>query len=178
MPRLSRRACLLLPASLIPGSLARAQGPDAVFSTSEPPTDAAMIAHLATRRAGFEELVAMIEADGGLTRVDDNWTDPRDPATVGVPPDRIADYRRRCVGLGVPRGFMAVGAPRDRIYFYAYGRGLSIRATVKGYVWSRSGRFGDGQVVGDLDGIYARRERRTWAYRHVEGPWWLHLRHD
>src|SRR6266567_6667782 len=82
----------------------------AIFESWAPgprPSDAALIENFHVRRAVLERLVAMIREDRGLKRVDDTWTDPADPATIGVSPERIALYRKLFREAGVPRGFYA-----------------------------------------------------------------------
>jgi hypothetical protein len=142
-------------------------GPD------RPPSDAEMIENLTRNRAGFDRLVAMIAENPGLARVDTDWTRPADPASIGVSPERIAAYRRLMTELGVPRGFETV-AGGETIHFLAFASGLSIGGRGKSYVWSRSGRFRDVTMASDLDALWERR-RGVWAYRHVQGPWYLHL---
>jgi|SRR5256885_12122541 len=143
----------------------------------QPPSDGAMIANLARNRATFERLLAMIHEDRGLERVDVDWTRPEDPASIGVSPERIATYRRLMREIGVMRGFYAF-EPRDEVSFMAYAAGLSIRGQSKSYVWSPSGEFQDAGMVESLDAAWRSGHRRLWTYRHVEGPWYLHLRVD
>jgi hypothetical protein len=143
----------------------------------QPPSDAWMSDNLRRNRAAFEELVAMIQMDRGLERVDVDWTAPEDTASIGVSTARIADYRRIMERIGVTRGFYAF-EPRDQISFLAYAGGISIRGRSKGYVWSKTGSFQDAAVVESLDAAWRSGARRVWGYRHVEGPWYLELRVD
>ena len=113
----------------------------------------------------------------GLERVDVDWTEPGDPTAIGVGPERVAHYRWLMREVGVPRGFYAF-EPRDQISFMAYASGLSIRGQSKSYVWSPSGAFTDARVVDDLDAVWRSGQRRVWDYRHIDGPWYLHLRVD
>ena len=89
-----------IPTLVIMGLLAASCG-----RVSRHPTDETMIQNFTSHRQAFQELVTMIQADKSLRRVDDNWTDPSDPTTINVTPERIADYRRRFAVCGVPRGF-------------------------------------------------------------------------
>jgi hypothetical protein len=143
----------------------------------QPPSAGAMIANLARNRAAFERLLVMIHEDRGLERVDVDWTRPEDPASIGVDRERIATYRRLMRQIGVTRGFYAF-EPRDEVSFIAYAAGLSIRGQSKSYVWSPSGKFEDAGMVESLDTVWRSGHRRIWDYRHVEGPWYLHLRVD
>ena len=148
-----------------------------LWQSLQPPSDAAMIANLARNRAAFERLLAMIHQDRGLERVDVDWTRPENPSTIGVSPERIGVYRRLMQEIGVTRGFYAF-EPRDEISFIAYASGLSIRGQSKSYVWSPAGEFQDAGMVESLDAVWSSGHRRIWGYRHVEGPWYLHLRVD
>ena len=139
--------------------------------------DAAMIARLRQHRAGFEAVVAMARQDRGLVRVDHDWTDPADPESVGIPAERIADYRRRLAQLGLPRG-ITIHADGRQVDFLAASRGFGPRGMSRSYVWSETGEFPDGEVTRNLDRLEASGRRRVWAFRHVDGPWWLHLRVD
>ena len=173
MIALSRRTCLSALALGIPTTSRAAQerGGDG------PPNDAAMIAHLHAHRVQFEALVAMAHQDTGLVRIDEDWTEPGDLSSVGVRGERLADYRRRFKELGIPRG-ITVHADNKQVDFLAYARGWGPRGFSRSYVWSASGEFPDGEIVPDLDVIQASGRRRVWAFRHVDGPWWLHLRND
>ena len=73
----------------------------AILSSLEPPSDVAMTANLMANRATFDRLLAMIQEDRGLLRVDVDWTDPADPEQAGISPARIAEYRRLMQAIGV-----------------------------------------------------------------------------
>ncbi len=102
-----------------------------------PPSDEALIRNLAEHRAVFDRLIAMIREDKGLERVDDDWTLPDDPASIGVSPERIAEYRRLFAEAGLPRGFAAYG-DRAAVNFIAYAEGLSVSGCAKGYLYSET----------------------------------------
>src|SRR5262249_21244402 len=97
--------------------------------------------------------------------------------SIGIGPERIATYRRLMRQIGIARGFYAF-EPRDQISFMAFASGLSIRGSSKSYVWSPSGEFVDAGMVENLDAVWRNGSRRVWVYRHVDGPWYLHLRVD
>ena len=148
-----------------------------LWQAFQPPSDGAMIANLARNRAAFERLLAMIHEDRGLERVDIDWTRPDNLASIGISAERIAAYRRLMREIGITRGFYAF-EPRNEISFIAYAAGLSIRGSSKSYVWSPSGQFQDAGMVANLDAVWRSGHRRVWGYRHIEGPWYLHLRVD
>lgn len=149
----------------------------AILSSLEPPSDVAMTANLMANRATFDRLLAMIQEDRGLLRVDVDWTDPADPEQAGISPARIAEYRRLMQAIGVTRGFSA-DEKRHGIHFIAWASGLSTRGRSKAYVWSSTGKFEDAQVASSLDETWRDGGRHVWAYRHLDGPWYLYLRRD
>ena len=53
-------------------------------------TDAALLKTFRDQRATFDELLSMIQADRGLERVADHWTQP-DPPPISL--DRLSKYR-------------------------------------------------------------------------------------
>lgn len=100
-----------------------------------PPSDETMIRNLEQHREVFARLITMIREDKGLERVDDDWTKPDDPATVGVSPERIAEYRRLFAQAGIPRGFYSYSGGTT-ITFIAYTFGLSISGCAKSYIFT------------------------------------------
>ena len=155
------------------------------------PTDEAMISNFDDHREQFESLRGMMQADKGLQRIDFDWTKPDDPATVGVPPERLEQYRGLCKKVGLERGVEAVGDSATRVAFLASCRGLSVSGSSKSYVWlSTPPEPTDGRlVVLDVDAYVRQRqeERARYfkahqrvmsghvdAYRHIEGNWYLH----
>ena len=75
--------------------------------------DKDLIENFEIHRAEFEKLVAMIFEDKNLTRVDEDWTEPKD-----FDQKRIAEYRKVFQVIGVPRGFSAP-VSREQIEFIA-----------------------------------------------------------
>ena len=148
--------------------------------SSLPPTDAEMIERFRRDRVVLEHLVAMIQENPGLRRVGATWTKPADPASVGVTAGRLADYRRNLQQIGLEHGFSSWDGG-EHIEFIATSREIPLHADIKAYVWSSTGRFGDGPVLDSLDDTskYEERkhngERRAQAYRHIEGPWFLYV---
>src|SRR5689334_24230798 len=60
------------------------------FSGQPHLSDEVLIAKFNAHRAEFEKLLAMVLENKGLTRVDEDWTEPRDPQTIGISRERIA----------------------------------------------------------------------------------------
>jgi hypothetical protein len=56
--------------------------------------DAQQIAGFLARRTDYEALVSMLRDDKQLTFINRGLTEPDDPAAVGIPPQRLAEYRR------------------------------------------------------------------------------------
>jgi hypothetical protein len=150
------------------------------------PTDAELIQRFQKHRAEFETLRQMVESDKGLLRVDDTWTKPEDPTTIGVSAERIADYRARFHTLGIPRGFEAFGGP-EHIVFLAWCQGITIAGSAKGYAWCEKAPE---NLALDLDAAHHQNyleyqkknqqqpnnwEKHLDLYRHIEGNWYLHF---
>src|SRR5690242_14414693 len=89
------------------------------------PSDDQMLRNFQEHRAAFEKLRDMILEDRDLQRVDRDWTDPADPATIGITSQRIAEYRKLFRELGIARGFQAYG-DRSEIRLLAHAEGLSV----------------------------------------------------
>src|SRR6478672_2627475 len=80
-----------------------------IFTSGDIPhkTDEELIANFESHKAEFNRMLQMINEDKVLERVDDNWTSPENPQTIGISQDRIEEYRRLFRRSGVPRGFSA-----------------------------------------------------------------------
>lgn len=136
----------------------------------EPPSDAAMLRNFARHEATFNSLVEMASVDKALDRVDENWTMPDDTKTVGVSPERLANYRRLLRDVGTPRGFQ-VSQGRDGFNFFFWLQGSAISDDMdKGYAYRTTP---PASTVQTLDGIRAESRDGFIAYRHVRGNWYL-----
>jgi hypothetical protein len=166
-PALSRRFVVAAPLALGGMALRPAQASGA-------PSDAEMIDNLTRNRAAFDDLVAMVRTDARLERVDDTWTRPTNPATIGVTPERIALYRTKLAALGIARGFSAF-RPDGAIFFLTYAEGTTLAGRGKSYVWADVEGFMASSLEPALDPLWATRRRRVYAFRHVDGPWFLHM---
>lgn len=136
--------------------------------------DQVMLDDFARHEKGFEELAAMLREDRKLIRVDKDWTDPADPATIGVSAERIAEYRRRFQALGIPRGFRAHHDP-EAFTFIASAMGLGISGSGKGYAYLDSPPE---LIVSDLDSYRSPDGRSFLAYRPIKGKWYLFLDYE
>jgi hypothetical protein len=136
----------------------------------EPPSDAAMLRDFTPHEATFNTLVEMIAADKALDRVDENWTMPADTKSVGVSPERLADYRRLLRDAGTPRGFQ-VSPAHDEFKFFYWLRGSAISDDMdKGFAYRTTP---PASTVQTLDGIRSESRDAFVAYRHVRGNWYL-----
>jgi hypothetical protein len=135
------------------------------------PSDAALIQNFNQREAAFEGLLTMIRADQGLERVDNTWTRPGDPSTIGITPERIRSYRKLFSTLGIPRGFHASHNP-ERFTLVASARGLSVSGSGKGYVYTVEK---PSSIVTNLDTYWPADGRSFTAYRHIKGNWYLYF---
>jgi hypothetical protein len=136
--------------------------------------DDQLIGKFHEHRADFERLREMVLEDRGLTRVDDDWTAPSDPTTIGVTADRIAEYRLLFKKLGLARGFSA-GLDRREIELLASAQGWVAHGSHKGYVYTV--RVTE-SLDADLD-HYSSQERPLGSgYRRIEGNWYLYFYGD
>ena len=139
-----------------------------------PPSDDAMIRNLEINRGAFDALLAMIREDRGLERVDDEWTRPDDPRTIGVSFKRIAAYSLLFQKAGIPRGFYSF-EPYPRVLFVAYASGSYIRGSAKSYYYADEAPT-EGMVEGPLDRYHDA--RKVHVSRAIGGNWYLQYRRD
>ena len=135
-----------------------------------PPSDQQLLNNFNRHRATFDKLAQMTKADKNLSRVDSDWTDPSDPQTVGVMPERIREYRRLLDSVDLHRGFQAYGKEVD---FISYAQGSAISSdTDKGYAYLT---VPPKQTLSSLDQCQPDEdEKAIEAYRHIEGCWYLY----
>lgn len=133
------------------------------------------------QRAGFEELRQMIAVDKGLVRVAEDFTDPSDPATIGISAERVKEYRKLLAKVDCPRGLLAAPA-RPGIYFLNSTRGLSIGGgSAKGFCYIEDPQKLNGKpvFVSDTGGYRAEHSNDHFsAFRRIEGNWYLWLEYD
>jgi hypothetical protein len=134
-----------------------------------------LIAAFRQHRSTFEELRQMILADSRLRRVDEDWTDPRDPATIGISPERIAEYRRLFAEVGCGRGFAKYNW-RPGIYFISAATGMAASGGyLKGYCFlqtapvsivTNTATYMPPHVADDYE-----------IFRPIEGHWYIYFEH-
>lgn len=133
------------------------------------PSDQTLIKNFKDNEPAFNNLIAMIQEDQGLVRVDDNWTRPENPATIGLTEERIVKYRQIFKELRIPRGFYSFTNP-VRIELIASTTGLSISGSAKGYVFLEEK---PALIVADLEDYSSMDSESFTAYRHIGGNWYL-----
>lgn len=133
------------------------------------PSDEALLANFNAHRAGFERLIEMIREDKGLERVDVDWTRPDDPASIGISDARIQTYRRMFASLNVPRGFYSYRDP-TRVHLLAHTAGFAFGGSAKGYAYQE---VRPDPVIDRLDDFHGPVGESAFAYRHIEGHWYL-----
>src|SRR5438105_1863469 len=98
----------------------------------KPPSDRELLGNFERHETALNQVVQMVKANKQLMRVDTDWTDPKDPQTIGVSSDRIEQYRRLLREAHVPRGFLRRG-DADGIEFTYWVIGSAISSdTIKG----------------------------------------------
>ena len=136
-------------------------------------SDEALITAFLKHQADFEQLRRMATADKKLLRVDAYRTDPRDLASAGVSPQRVAEYRRLLHRVGCPEGLMAFPA-RPGIRFLSSSRGLLNRGSSKGYCYLERA---PPLVVTNIDTYRPEHPGAYEVYRQIERSWYLFLEH-
>lgn len=141
------------------------------FGAAPHPSDADLIAQFRRERAIFERIVEMTRADPGLRRLDFNFTRPDDPSAIGIPPDRIALYRRLCKEAGVTHGFNSHGGA---VFFIVHTRAMH---SGKGILYDTDPGPDAMIVEGNIDNAWIKLEVRkdVRLVRRIDGPWWVHL---
>jgi len=137
-----------------------------------PPSDRELLSNFDRHEKTFNQLIEMVKADKELTRVDTDWTNPREPETIGVTAYRITAYRRMLADARVPRGFQTQGFLIEVDFFYwMIGSAISSDIT-KGYAYIEGPAF---NVVDSLDGYKPkpRADDVIKVYRHIRGNWYL-----
>jgi len=136
------------------------------------PSDQEIIAQFKAHRAQIDTLMEMMRTDQVLMRVDDNWTDPADPTTVGISHARIAEYREILETVGWPRGFY-YDPKSGCVSFIAWTVGLTGSGASKSVVYMPENPT---PLVDDLDAYHPPPgQGYLLAYRHLEGPWYLQI---
>jgi len=133
------------------------------------PKDDTLLLNFTQNEVMFEQLVTMLREDKKLERVDDTWTKPDDPATIGVTKERVESYRALFSKLGIPRGFYAFHDP-ERFTLLASAHGLSVSGSAKGYAYMVQK---PDLVVASLDDYWSADGSSFTAYRHTKGNWYL-----
>ena len=114
----------------------------------------------------------MAQADKGLTRVGYNWTVPDEPLSIGIPHSRINQYRMLFGVTGTAGGFWA---DAESVEFDYWGHGSAISSdTDKGYIYAKKAPT---PLLPILDGCHPTGENLTFAYRHIEGNWYLYYKY-
>jgi hypothetical protein len=138
-----------------------------------PPSDQKLLSNFHRHEATFNQLIEMLKTDGDLIRVDEDWTNPEHPETIGVSPARVTEYRQLLRQARVPRGFQSEPFMYEVDFFYwTIGSAISSDLT-KGYAYRKSPPI---ETLSSLDGF--RPEPRNAdetikVYKHIHGNWYL-----
>jgi hypothetical protein len=130
-------------------------------------SDEELIANFKTHEAEFDQLLQMVVADKGLLRVDDDWTNPTDPKTIGVSDERIATYRNIFRKLDIPRGFSSY---QGGVEFISSSQGLAVGGSSKCYTWLEKP---PPKLVDNIETYRSKPGASYPVFRHVQGNWYL-----
>ncbi len=140
------------------------------------PPDDEMIQNFIRHRSDFERLLEMVRADKYLQRVDDNWTDPKDPNGIGVTPERIAAYRELFAKCSVPRGFEAFRRD-EQILFIASAAGMATGGSSKSYAYRPNPPL-PAETVTVIDTYKPKHRKSFTIYRRIADNWYLCYEYD
>jgi len=135
------------------------------------PKDQTLLDNFKKHELDFEKLITMIRSDKKLRRVDDTWTDPGDPQSIGISQERIREYRAMFSKMSIPRGFYAFH-DSERFIFIASSHGLSVSGSAKGYAYLEEK---PDLVVTNLESYWSKDGRSFTAYQHIKGNWYLYF---
>lgn len=145
----------------------------ALRSCGEFPSDRKLAGKFEKNTAQFEQLIEMIRQDLPLRRVDDDWTDPHDLASVGISEDRIAAYRKIFRTLGIDRGFEVLRRQPLEVFFIVDTSGLlNSGAAAKGYVYKE---VEPSYLEESLDVYSPSFGKWASAYKLLSGKWYLYF---
>ena len=138
-----------------------------------PPSDQRLLSNFDKHEATFNKLMEMLKTDRDLIRVDQDWTEPKNPETIGVSPARITRYREMLKEARVPRGLHSEPFTHEVDFFYwMIGSAIS-SDTTKGYAYRTRPPM---EVLNTLDGFHSypkNADEAVKVYRHVRGNWYL-----
>lgn len=141
-----------------------------VIHLDDQPSDDELIANFKAHEAAFERLAHMSLEDSGLLRVDEDWTDPREPASIGVTADRLETYRNLFREAHVPRGLTRYDG---NVKFMYWGIGSAVSDDIsKGYTYMP--KAPDRTRV-KLDGFEPRDRAPETHYRWIRGNWYIYV---
>ena len=138
-----------------------------------PPSDQKLLSNFDKHEAIFNKLIDMIKTDSDLIRVDEDWTDPKDPETIGVSPARISTYRQMLRAAQVPRGFRSEPFAYQVDFFYWMIGSAVSSDTTKGYAYRAHPPT---ETLSSLDGYRPDpkdADEVIKVYRHIRGNWYL-----
>ena len=139
-----------------------------------PPSDQQLLSNFKHNRRTFDILAQMTQADKGLMQVNQDWTQPSDPKTVGISAERIARYRQLLNQAEAHHGMHADGLQGADFLCWAQG-GATTHDTDKGYAYLI---VPPKHVLNSLDQyknqLQSEEIHQVEAYRHIEGCWYLY----
>jgi hypothetical protein len=131
-----------------------------------------MLANFRAHEQVFNTVIEMAAKNEKLTRVDFDWTDPSDPAGIGIDPEKVEEFRRLLAEVNVPRGFQADPESKEVDFIY-WGTGSAMTDDfTKGYAYLSAPPV---RTAPSLDRIQLDGLGRQVVYRPIQGHWYLYL---
>jgi len=137
-------------------------------------SDQELISNFQAHQSEFEMLRSMALQDPSLSVIDMDRTDPPDTLTIGVPNDRITEYRRLFKRLNLSRGIRRFQTV-DKIQFIASSQGYVVHGSSKSYLYTTEP---PAQLHDDLDQFSNTNARTSTVYRRIQGNWYIEYECD
>ncbi|PKL43488.1 MAG: hypothetical protein CVV41_10540 [Candidatus Riflebacteria bacterium HGW-Riflebacteria-1] len=133
------------------------------------PADKTLLANFTRNEQVFEKLVEMIRTDKRLLRIDQIWTIPTNPQSVGITEARILEYRTLLIRLGLS------------LALYEFHRPVTIILVAASKDWVRSPprqgyaylEMKPNHVVGTLKNYWPKAGKPVTVYQHIKGNWYI-----
>lgn len=138
------------------------------------PSDSDVIRAFERNRSSLQEIVEFCAKHPNLTRIAQDFTDPRDFSPAHVSPDELRDVRRKLTVAGFPEGVVIRFGDYGPKFLFMTG-GLVTGGMAKGVLYSPSAPR---LLKSSLDDMGWSTYSHNAGYRHIEGPWYVFFERD